>query len=174
VSLACLGSHFLARYDDGKVVHNLEVTQVDRGGVASDTDDEYIQRGEVSLQAIRCGSDLRAVTPREMLGLFVGLRGRHFENTRQFVPAEPDFLLARYLFPNHRHLHTVQWQNTFWYAERLFEPGEKGSTGFLMQWVDEVARPFLDSLPQEPPSKEEFDGNSLSEFYQRYQIGWQV
>ncbi len=36
VSLACARSHFICRYDDGKVTHNIETTQAGYGGFKSD------------------------------------------------------------------------------------------------------------------------------------------
>jgi Transglutaminase-like superfamily len=102
VSLACVGTHFICRYDDGKVRHNIEATQTGNGGFKSDPDDELIQQYRLPRQAITSGSDLRAVTPRELLGIFVGLRARHARDIRNYVQAERDYLLARYLFPAHR------------------------------------------------------------------------
>ncbi len=102
VSLACVGSHFICRYDDGEVTHNIEATQSDYGGFKSDPDEFLIQQHRLPPQALRSGSDLRAVSPREMLGLFVGLRARHLRDVSQLAAAERDLLLARYLFPANR------------------------------------------------------------------------
>jgi hypothetical protein len=73
VSLACVGSHFICRYDDGEVVHNIEATNNTGGGFTSPPDEYYLKQYQLPAKAVRCGSDLRAVTPRELLGLFVGL-----------------------------------------------------------------------------------------------------
>jgi hypothetical protein len=72
VSLACAGSHFLCRYDDGSVTYNIEASNADDGTFESPTDDEYRKVFNLPEKAVRCGSDLRAVTPREKLGLFIG------------------------------------------------------------------------------------------------------
>ena len=90
VSLACLQSHFLLRYDDGNVTHNIESTQAGYGGFSSGTDDELMKRYQLSPLAVSCGSDLRALTPRETLGAFVGLRGRHYRDIGKRYEAEED------------------------------------------------------------------------------------
>jgi Transglutaminase-like superfamily len=45
VSLACVKSHFISRFDNGQVVHNVEVTQTDHPGTfSSDTDAWYMKK----------------------------------------------------------------------------------------------------------------------------------
>ena len=102
VSLACAGTHLFCRYDDGKVTHNIEATTLHRGGFRSHPDDFLCELHGVPEIAAACGSDMRAVTPREMLGLFISIRGSHFGTVRQMREAETDLLLARYLFPQNR------------------------------------------------------------------------
>ena len=51
VSLACMHSHYLVRYDDGEVTHNLEPTDTGRGGFGSNLDCEYIEQKHISQQA---------------------------------------------------------------------------------------------------------------------------
>lgn len=71
VSLACAKSHFISRFDDGQVVHNIEnieATSTHPAAFASDPDDEYVRRFSLPAKAISCGSDLRPLTMREMLG----------------------------------------------------------------------------------------------------------
>jgi hypothetical protein len=41
VSLACVGSHLICRYDDGKSTHNIEATRTGGGGFHSHPDDFY-------------------------------------------------------------------------------------------------------------------------------------
>jgi hypothetical protein len=74
VSLACVGPHYICRYDDGATVHNIEATETGRGGFSSQTDEYILAKHKLPALAQACGSDLRSVTPREMLGLFLGLR----------------------------------------------------------------------------------------------------
>ncbi len=126
VSLASVGSHFISRYDDGDVRYNIEATNLEGDTFSSQDDEYYLKLYNLPEKAIRCGSDLRAVTPRELLGTFFGLRGRHYENTDRFENAEVDYLLARYLFPKNRSLHISQHQRMVQYGIDLFEPGEKG------------------------------------------------
>jgi Transglutaminase-like superfamily len=140
VSLACVASHFICRYDDGEVIHNIEATNNTGGGFHSPPDEYYVKEYKLSEKAIGCGSDLRAVTPREMLGLFFGARARHLENTHRLKEAEVDYLLARYLFPQNRKLHTAQHQTSVQIAIDLFEPYEKGHPIELASWLQEVVR----------------------------------
>ena len=140
VSLACVGSHFICRYDDGEVVHNIEATNNTGGGFTSPPDEYYLKRYHLPAKAVRCGSDLRAVAPREMLGLFFGLRARHFENTNRLGEAEGDYLVARYLFPRNRQLYIGQNQASVQCSMELFEPGEKGHPTELACWLQDVVR----------------------------------
>src|SRR3979409_679935 len=91
-SLAGVGSHFICRYDDGKVMRNIEATKTGDHGFHSHPDDYYLRQHGLPQKAVSCGSDLRAVTATEMLGIFIGLRGRHFEDTQRPDLAEPDYL----------------------------------------------------------------------------------
>ena len=61
VSLACVNSHSIARYDDGKKAFNIEASQTgDRCGLSSQTDDWYVEHNKLPKCAVECGSDLRA------------------------------------------------------------------------------------------------------------------
>ncbi len=140
VSLACVDCHFICRYDDGKVTHNIEATKTGGGGFHSHPDDYYLKHYRLPPKAIHCGSDLRALTPRELLGVFVGLRGRHYEDTDRFALAESDWLLARYLFPRNRHLHSVQIMASVQNGMELFEPDEPGHVVETARWLQEVVR----------------------------------
>jgi len=153
VSLACVGSHFICRYDDGGKVFNIETTQVDGGEWSSPPDRFYLQECEwrIPQRAVDCGSDLRALTRREMLGAFFGARARHLENINRFNEAEPDYLVARYLFPRNRQLYISQNQVSVQNSMELFEPGEKGHPIELAHWLQEVVQvaPWLRKQPQQ-------------------------
>jgi hypothetical protein len=95
VSLACVGAHFVCRYDDGKVIRNIETTDTGKGGFAAPTDEQILKMNKLTTKAQSCGSDLQSVTARQMLGIFLGARPRHLENTHRIAEAEPDYLLAR-------------------------------------------------------------------------------
>jgi hypothetical protein len=139
-SLACAGSHYICRFDDGQVRHNIEATKTGGGGFHSHPDEYYLKEYQLPHKAITCGSDLRAVKPREMLGLFFGARGRHLENMDHYEEAERDYLLARYLFPRNRHLYVSQNQTSIQCSLELLEPGEKGHPTELVTWLQEVVR----------------------------------
>src|SRR5262249_21654004 len=68
VSLACVGPHLILRYDNRKVAYNIEATRTGQGGFHSHPDHDYLRRYALPERAVRCGSDLRALSPREMLG----------------------------------------------------------------------------------------------------------
>jgi hypothetical protein len=102
VSLACARWHILCRYDDGKVTHNIEATNNGQGGFSAPADAYYLKEYGIREWAVRCGSDLAALRPRELLGLFVSLRARHYHDCGNFQRALVDYQLAHRLFPNNR------------------------------------------------------------------------
>lgn len=139
VSLACAGTHLFCRYDDGEVIHNIEATAFGRGGFRSHPDEYYRQQYRIPEIAVACGSDLRAVNPREMLGLFIAIRALHFGAIRQMRQAELDLLLARYLFPVNRILYSSQMESSIERGLDLFDRGETGHPanvgGRLREWL---------------------------------------
>lgn len=148
VSLACVKSHLICRYDDGKVTHNIEATQAGFGGFKSDPDEYLIERFQLPPVAIASGSDLRALTPRETLGVFVGLKARHMRDIGQVEEAQADYLLARWLFPNSRRLYIDSMALTVPYGVKLFDPGEIGSPESLAEWlVEQYGSPIGPSGP---------------------------
>ena len=72
LSLACVGPHFICRYDDGQKVFNIEATRPG-GDWISPPDRYYLNECEdkIPQRAVDCGSDLRALSRREMLGVFL-------------------------------------------------------------------------------------------------------
>ncbi len=102
VSLACAGWHVLCRYDDGTVTHNIEATNNGRGGFHSHPDAYYQTVYDIPEEAVRSGSDLRAASPRELLGLFFSFRARHRHDVGLTAAATRDDLRASALFPNNR------------------------------------------------------------------------
>ena len=133
--LACAGPHIFCRYDDGQVVHTVECTNNSQGGFQSHPDEHYQESRGVPDVAIECGSDLRALTPRQMFGLFVGLRGRYREDTGLLTEAETDYLLARTLFPENRRLYMAQVGVSVQLSERRFDVGEAGHYTGLARWL---------------------------------------
>ncbi len=138
VSLACVGSHFLCRLDDGTKTINIETTDTGRGGFSSQADQYVLDKHNLPAKAQTCGSDLRAVTPREMLAIFLSARARHLENTDRMAEAEPDYLLARYLFPRNRQLYVAQNRVSVQCSMHLFEPHEQGHPVELARWLQQV------------------------------------
>lgn len=133
VSLACVNSHYVLRYDDGKTTHNIEATQAGFGGFKSDPDEFLIEEKKLPRIAIESGSDLRALLPREMLGAFVSLRARHLLDIGRHAnredlarESESDWLLARYLFPKNRLIYRNQMGASTMRGVTLFDPTEAG------------------------------------------------
>jgi hypothetical protein len=169
VSLACVGSHLLCRFDDGQTTINIEATETGRGGFSSQTDQFVLTKHQVPAKAQACGSDLRAVTPREMLGLFLGHRARHFENTGRLAEAEPDYLLARYLFPNSRMLSVTQTRISVQCSMKLFEPDEEGHPSGLAHWLQalaHVSQRQWDSTKNTDQSKEAYNDTLTDPVFQ--------
>lgn len=150
VSLACVGSHFICRFDDGQVTHNIEATQAEHGGFKSDPDEYLIEQYRLPLKALASGSDLRAVTPRELLGLFVGLRARHYRDVKQHAEAEGDYLLARYLFPAYRVNSREQLAATALSNLDRFEPYEPGHPDTLWALAGEISAKYHDRQSLDP------------------------
>jgi hypothetical protein len=145
VSLACVGSHFICRYDDGQTQYNIEATQTGDGGWSSRTDDRYAAEEDLPPLALECGSDLRAVRPREMLGAFVGLRARHLQDLAKhcgersmFYDAERDWLLARHLFPTNRSLFKQSFYSNLLRGGDLFETNEPNHPINFGAWAQEL------------------------------------
>ena len=126
VSLASARSHLLSRFDDGEVVHNIEATSTHAGSFASDPDEVYVERFSLPKRAIACGSDLRKLTAREMMGVFLALRGRHYCDTSRVRQADLDFALSRVLFPNHRRTYIAAMTPMIQRGADLFDSDEVG------------------------------------------------
>jgi hypothetical protein len=133
VSLACVNSHFICRFDDGQAIYNVEATQAGRGGFKSDPDEFLVEEKRLPPIALSCGSDLRALRPRELLGAFISLRARHVQDVgkscgdeSKILRSEPDWLLARQLFPANRVIYKNQMVVSTMRGDALFEPHEAG------------------------------------------------
>jgi len=131
VALACANSHYVCRYDDGKTVHNIEATDTGRGGFAAGSDDDYMKSEGISRRAVAVGSDLRKLSAREMLGVFIQARARHYADTGKAIHAASDYALAHTLFPNSRKIYVGLAGNLVATGERLFAPNEHGHPASL-------------------------------------------
>jgi hypothetical protein len=99
VSMARAGYHSLARYEAGCVAYNIETTNTGNGGFASEPDSYYIRNFSYSRRGFYVGVDLRLLKPREVLGTFVGKRGRHYCDSGLLPQALREYTLAHHLYP---------------------------------------------------------------------------
>jgi hypothetical protein len=102
VSLAKAWWHTYLRFDNGEAVWNVEATDTGRGGFCCHTDAYLMQRDQINPEHVRSGSDLTTLRPRQLLGEFLGARGRHLWDVRQVGEAQQDFALALGLYPQSR------------------------------------------------------------------------
>jgi hypothetical protein len=144
VSLTCVHSHFLIRFDDGQKQFNIEATQSGFGGFKSDPDEYLVRERNIPAKALLAGSDLKALTRKEILGVFVGLRGRHLQDVGiatsdddAIMRAEVDYLIARTLFPNSRWIYKSQMVVSALRGGVIFALGEMGHPTTLAQCVRE-------------------------------------
>jgi len=127
--------HHICRYDDREVTHNIETTNTGKGGFSSPTDDYYVKQYKLGRKAISSGSDLRALKPRELLGVFIGARARHMRDTGSDAAAEADYLTARSLYPSSRALYIHGMGVSIVRSVGLFEDSEKGHPSQLAAWL---------------------------------------
>ena len=145
VSLTSIGTHFLCRYDDGKSIFNIETTDTGRGGWSTPDDATLIARENISSRAIACGSELRALTHREMLACFIALRARHLQDLGQFhqqehlrLAAEQEWLLARSIFPSQRLFYQNQMACSALRGDLCFDPNEPGHPLTFVQFLSQL------------------------------------
>jgi hypothetical protein len=101
VSLAVAWCHQFLRFDNGEVVWNIESSNTD-GGFRAHPDSYYMEQYHIVPQFIRAGSDLTFLKPRQVLGLFVGNRARHWYDCSEMEAARDDSRLALSLYPQGR------------------------------------------------------------------------
>jgi len=152
VTLACTNAHFVCRYDDGQHVYNVEATDTGRGGFAEGSDQDYVEKEGVSQKAIAVGSDLRRLTAREMLGVFVQARARYFADTGKIDLAARDYALAFTQFPNNRKAYINLVGNLIETGEHLFAGNEHGHPASLAAYLAGRYRPRAahGGLPNRP------------------------
>ena len=140
VYLSCAWAHRFCRFDNGHKTINIETTTTGKGAFSLPSDEDILAEENLPPIAKECGSDLRGLAQREMLAMFLESRGRHFDDTRRRDQAERDYLLARYLFPQHRRLYVSQIQLSVWGSMGLFNPDEKWHIVGLNKWLQQVIR----------------------------------
>lgn len=154
VSLACVRSHYVCRYDDGNVVYNMEATDTGRGGFAEGSDKDYMEKEGISKRAVACGSDLRRLTAREMLGIFIAARARHFADTDRPHLAARDYALAHTLVPSNRNVYVGLVGHLLQTGERLFGPNEHGHPASLGVYLTGRYRPgIISESPMRSPGR---------------------
>ena len=132
VHLAAVKHHFVCRYDDGRAVYNIETTDTGRGGFAAGSDEEYVRKFRIPPIAVACGSDLRSLSARETLGVFVARRGRHLADCKKFDLADRSFSLARWLYPMGRASYKFAFEAIIHHGRQLFRRDEKSYPDHLM------------------------------------------
>lgn len=131
VSLASAKSHLFSRFDDGEVVHNIEVTSTMPGSFGSPPDSHFIETSKLPPKARK--GDLRKLTGRETAGAFVGLRARHYRDVKDMERADISYSLSRVLFPTHRHTYIGAMNPMLWRGSQLFDRGEVGHPDSLFE-----------------------------------------
>jgi hypothetical protein len=136
VSLACAGAHLFCRFDDGNVTYNIETSYIGAGpGWKKPPDSWYIEQYDLSPKAVSTGSDLRALTPRERLAIFISHRARHMNDTGKYREAERDYLLARHLFPGSRDLYRNAMGTSVRCSVDMFDGDEVGTPLSLARMI---------------------------------------
>jgi hypothetical protein len=104
--------HMWARWDDGIPADkggkrfNLEATTATSDGLmgefASTTDEEYAKDLGTPQIAVRSGSDMTSLTPRETLGVYLQSRAAYWQHHGDWQRCEADLLIAVACFPKNR------------------------------------------------------------------------
>lgn len=165
VALACANSHFVSRYDDGKAAYNIEMTHTDAGAFYSDNDAWYMQKENISQKAVDCGSDLRKLTGREMLGVFIALRGRYYNDTDRLELAARDYALAYALMPTNRKVYEGLLGTLMDSGDRLFDVNEHGHPISTVPYLERKYRPPTAQGIMPPPPVNRPD--PIEDAYQR-------
>lgn len=134
VKLVTAKAHFYCKFDDGEVQHNVEPTNFDRG-FRTPFDSHFKEEHGIPDIAVDIGSDLKPLSPRELLGVFYGLRGRHNRDCERIQDAEEDYLFARTLFPQNRRLYMEQMECSVLMSKTRFGSAERGSISGMLHWL---------------------------------------
>ena len=129
VTLTKVWWHCMLRFDNGQVIWNVETTDTGRGGFSCRDDADIIQKKEIAPEHIRSGSDLVTLTPRQVLGVFLGNLGRHHWDTMNVEAARIRFAQALRLYPQSR-----VYQHMLHRCDAFMGGGHYGSAGIHIQW----------------------------------------
>jgi hypothetical protein len=98
--------HMWSRWDDGRKKFNLEATDArsdgDVGSFATPSDRDYIAELNLPEVAVTTGSDMKSLSSRELLGVFLQMRAGYWAAKDRWDLAENDLLLARMCYPMNR------------------------------------------------------------------------
>jgi hypothetical protein len=94
--------HTLLRFDNGEVIWNVEATDMGRGGFSCQGDEYTVKELNVAPEHVKSGSDLNSLTPHQVLGVFLGSRGRHWWDVGRVPEARADFERALVCYPESR------------------------------------------------------------------------
>jgi len=147
VSLACVGAHRIwPLRTDGKVTHNIEATRTGVGGFHSHPDQLLpgttgppTGGGAAEGRGLRlrpCG----ALTPRRMLGVFVGSRARYYQDTGTIRRRRGRLPAGAELIPAQPQLHFAQLMVSLLNGLHLFEEWERGHPVGMATILQEVLR----------------------------------
>ncbi|MEM6259660.1 MAG: hypothetical protein AAGI37_15380 [Planctomycetota bacterium] len=160
VSLAPVESHTLCRFDDGEVVYNIETTHTDQGGFSAGSNQDYIAQFNLPPCAMTEGDTLETMSAREMLGYFIGLRARYYQDTGDWQKADQDFALARSLLPRHRKLLLASLELTLRRGEAIFDRREPGHPLLLCA---AIGQQFVNQRRSEQQRRRQAHQNVLAE-----------
>jgi Transglutaminase-like superfamily len=102
ITLTLAGWHLFCRYSANGKSRNIEVTNNGRGGFHSHPDGYYQQSYQVDDKSIKAGSDLTCLSSRQQVGVFFGLRARHWWDLHCYNLSYRDYCFASHLFPESR------------------------------------------------------------------------
>ena len=126
VSLALVKNHQLSRFDDGEVIYNIEPSHALDNGFSEGSDQQYMELFKMSCKAKESGMELRKLTAREMMGVFVAARARHYQDIGNTEACDVECCLARHLLPKHRPLYTMAMGPYIERGKVMFNPEEVG------------------------------------------------
>ena len=124
VSLACVKNHQVSRFETESFAINIECTVKVAKGFSAGADDDYLKRFKLPSLAKKCGSDLRKLSMREMLGVFVGARARHYQDIGRSDLCDVECCLARTLLPTSRSVYSMAMMPFLRRGTRIFTSEE--------------------------------------------------
>ena len=94
LGISDLGTKLVLRFDDGQKAHTIDTTDADKSGFVIYSEQELAKTNTTP----------KPLNNREILGQFLQIRSRYFEQLGEWQEAEKDILLAHTLCPNGRRI----------------------------------------------------------------------